>query len=126
MKTLLVNYRIAPSMDDGGVIVRRARKDWMCFGGHDGMKRTKCGKIIRKGDTYVEYVGETDAYSSGARYHVVCAQQQGLLEAVGIAAAFAVERVAETQQTPVCNEVNHRFLSGSCKYCPNCGVKLTA
>jgi len=83
MKTGLVNFRIATAMDNGSVIVRRAAKDWMCWGGHDGTKRTKCrfGQIV-KGQVYVEYVGEVPAFTSGARYHPECAAQQGLLERI--------------------------------------------
>ena len=82
MKTGLVNYRINPRMDDGSVIVRRARKAHHCAGGHDGQKHTYCGRPIAKGMVYIEYLGESPAFQSGARYHSECAAQQGLLERI--------------------------------------------
>lgn len=80
MRTGLVNYRITPSMDDGSVIVRRARSAHRCWGGHDGQRRTRCDAPIIKGMVYIEYIGETTAFQSGQRYHVKCAVQQGLVE----------------------------------------------
>ena len=80
MKTGLVNYRITPSMDDGSVIVRRARTTHHCSGGHDGEKRTRCDCPITAGMVYVEYIGESHPFENGARYHVKCAAQQGLVE----------------------------------------------
>jgi hypothetical protein len=83
MKTGLVNYRIAPAMNDGSVIVRRARTAHHCSGGHDGKKPTFCDLPIAKGIVYVEYVGEAHPFQSGSRYHIGCAAQQGLLEQIG-------------------------------------------
>lgn len=114
MKTGLVNFRIAPTMDSESVIVRRAAKDWMCWGGHDGTQRTKCrfGQIS-KGQVYVEYIGEVPAFTSGARYHPECAAEQGLLE-----------RITPTAPKP-CSEVDHHFLSLSDnKFCPRCGLSM--
>jgi len=72
-------YLINPSMDDGTTIIRRARKQHYCAGGHDGRKRTKCAESIPAGSLYVEYVGESPLYESGYHYHAECAKQQGLL-----------------------------------------------
>lgn len=79
MPNKLPGYKINPSMDDGSVIIRRARKDWRCQGGHNGIKRTRCDEPIPKNTLYIEYIGETPLYESGTRYHPTCAQQQGLL-----------------------------------------------
>lgn len=70
---------INPKMDNGSVIIRRARKLHYCSGGHSGTMRTPCATPIRAGERYVEYVGESPLYSSGQRYHALCASQQGLL-----------------------------------------------
>lgn len=80
MKRGLVNARITPSMDDGSVIVRLARKQHHCAGGHDGKQRTPCHVPIHPHTIYIEYLGESYAYESGARYHLTCAAQQGLIE----------------------------------------------
>jgi len=72
--------RVTPLFDDGSVIFRRARKDHRCDGGHDGKQRTACTLPIRKGDSYIEYLGESPAFASGNRYHYLCAMQQGLIE----------------------------------------------
>jgi len=80
MKRGLVNYRITPKMDDGSVVIRRSRGVHHCFGGHDGERRTHCDAPITKGMVYIEYLGESPAFQSGARYHVKCAVQQGLVE----------------------------------------------
>ena len=81
MKTGLVNFRIKDGFEDC-VIPRRARTLHACHGGHDGEKRTPCSTPINPGTVYVEYLGESGAYSSGARYHCSCAVQQGLLEPI--------------------------------------------
>jgi hypothetical protein len=75
----LNDYDIAPIFSGDEVIVRIARKDHRCSGGHDGHQRTNCGKPIGNGSVYIEYLGESAAYESGYRYHVDCALQQGLL-----------------------------------------------
>lgn len=80
MKRGLVNYRITPSMDDGSVIVRLARKAHQCHGGHDGQRRTACTRPIPAHSIYIEYIGETPYYESGHRYHVEYAAEQGLVE----------------------------------------------
>lgn len=80
MKRGLVNYRINPKMDDGSVVIRRARKNHICHGGHNGERQVHCPDPIRSGTNYVEYYGESYAYQSGARYHPQCAEQQGLVE----------------------------------------------
>lgn len=58
---------------------RTARKAHRCDGGHDGQKRVPCNVPIASGTRYVEYLGEAPMYSSGYRYHLECAAQQGLL-----------------------------------------------
>lgn len=70
---------INPKMDDGNVVIRRARKRHGCAGGHNGTQRTVCHSPIHYGEYYVEYVGESPLYQSGQRYHADCASQQGLL-----------------------------------------------
>jgi hypothetical protein len=74
MKRGLVNYRITPSMNDGSVIVRKARKEHRCSG-HNGQERTSCLRPIPVGSIYIEYLGESAAYESGARYHIECAAE---------------------------------------------------
>lgn len=83
MKTGLVNHRINPIMDDGSVMVRRARKQHTCWGGHaKGVGRVRCqfGGVIAPKTVYIEYCGESPLYQSGHRYHVECAAEQGLTE----------------------------------------------
>lgn len=70
---------INPIMDEGSVMIRRARKEHQCSGGHDGSVRVPCADPIRVGDSYVEYTGESHPFQSGRRYHPACALQQGLL-----------------------------------------------
>jgi len=76
----LESYRIKPSMDDGSVIIRKAGKEHLCHGGHNGERHVRCTDPIKAGTTYVEYVGEVAPFQSGYRYHLACAAQQGLLE----------------------------------------------
>lgn len=47
-----------------GTFWRRARKAHRCF---------HCGQPIVRGEEYLEYLGESSAYESGKRFHVVCA-----------------------------------------------------
>lgn len=75
----LHDYNINPSMGDDMVIIRIARKEHHCSGGHNGRERTICLAPIYPCAVYVEYLGESPAYSSGQRYHVDCALEQGLL-----------------------------------------------
>lgn len=82
MAAPLSNYRITPGMNDGSVIVRCARKCHACDGGHDGERRTLCHELIEKGQTYIEYVGESHPFQAGSRYHLKCAREQGLIERV--------------------------------------------
>lgn len=66
--------------NDSNVIVRRARKAHHCRGGHDGTQNTPCHCVIAAGVLYIEYTGESIPFMSGARYHLDCAVQQGLLK----------------------------------------------
>ena len=75
----LHDWDINSAMDDGSVIVRIARKEHRCDGGHNGQTRTKCDKPIAPHSVYIEYTGESSPFTSGYRYHVYCAVQQGLL-----------------------------------------------
>jgi len=75
-------FPYALTFTDGCTIVRKARKQHHCSGGHNGETRLACHKPILKGDTYIEYLGESPAFQSGYRYHVECALQQGLLQKV--------------------------------------------
>lgn len=101
MKTGLVNFRIAPAMDNGSVIVRRARTAWECAGGHDGKQHTKCTRgPIWANTVYVEYTGETSPYGSGVRYHVECAAEQGLVERIG-PLTYKITRRYDDQETVV-------------------------
>jgi len=65
--------------NDSNVIVRRARKAHSCHGGHDGNRRTACAYPIAANVLYIEYTGESVPFMSGARYHLDCAVQQGIL-----------------------------------------------
>lgn len=60
---------------DNTIIIRKARKDWRCWG--DGASKANhapgCSTQILKGQKYVEYVGETPAYQSGSRHSMACA-----------------------------------------------------
>lgn len=69
-------------MNDGSVIVRMARRAHQCHGGHDGKQRRACHVPILPNTIYIEYIGETPGYQSGARYHVDCAVEQGLVERI--------------------------------------------
>lgn len=70
-----------PTWDDGNIIIRRARKEHRCHGGYDksAQQRTVCATPILRGSTYVEYTGESAAFSSGRHYHMRCAAEQGLI-----------------------------------------------
>lgn len=81
MRNGLVNYRINPSMDDGCVIVRRARKAHTCHGQPD-RKRCPSPMPITPNTTYIEYVGESPIYSPGKRYCLSCAVTQGLIQSL--------------------------------------------
>jgi hypothetical protein len=87
---------INPTMADC-TVVRRARKPWACVGRPrdaegrplrepipgDTTGRTRyvrCGVEIPVGALYVEYLGESALYESGARYCVPCARGEGLVE----------------------------------------------
>lgn len=74
-----MNYRIKAEMV-GSAFIRVARIAHHCNGGHDGVQRTKCTKSITKSEQYVEFVGESHPYESGKRYHMACAEQQGIVE----------------------------------------------
>lgn len=78
MRALPNGYQENPDMDN--VIVRRARKEHRCAGGHDGQKRTRCADPIQKGEVYIEYVGESPLYESGYHYHLDHAVEQGLIK----------------------------------------------
>lgn len=69
--------------DNGSVILRVARKEHSCNGGHDGQKPVKCCSLIGIGEPYVEYVGESHPFLGGRRYHPICAEQQGLVVLTG-------------------------------------------
>lgn len=59
-----------------GLVVRVAQRQWACICAVPGTPnyRPDCpGDYIEPGDMYVEYLGESGAYSSGSRYHVACA-----------------------------------------------------
>jgi hypothetical protein len=65
---------------DVGLVVRIARRQWTCICARrpDALAnpnyRPDCpGSYIEPGEMYVEYLGESGAYSSGSRYHVACA-----------------------------------------------------
>lgn len=73
-----LRYRINPEMAFA-TFIRRAHKSHHCCGGHDGTKRTSCNSPIECGEQYVEYCGESGPYQSGKRYHMECAEQQGLV-----------------------------------------------
>lgn len=64
---------------DGAVVVRTARKSHHCTGGHDGTQHIPCAEPILTGSLYIEHLGECGPYSTGERYHLACAAQQGLL-----------------------------------------------
>ena len=80
-------FEIAPNMADV-TLWRTARVEHRCAGrtyvagraqrNTDG-KFIRCGKPIPAGSRYVEYLGETPAYESGVRYHVECAEREGLV-----------------------------------------------
>jgi len=75
---------IRPTLIDG-VVIRRARKAHHCNGDYDrcGKRRVRCaGGEIRRGELYVEWLGESGVYQSGARYHLGCAVNQGLVMVV--------------------------------------------
>lgn len=74
---------IKPDFKDS-VVLRIARKEHHCCGGHDGQQRTRCQEPILPGERYAEYYGASPAYQSGDRYHLLCASEQGLIELSGI------------------------------------------
>jgi hypothetical protein len=72
--------RIEILINDGSVLLRTARKQHFCSGGHDGTRHIHCNTPIEPRETYIEYTGETTPYHSGKRFHLECAQQQGLIK----------------------------------------------
>lgn len=56
-----------PTIDGSEFIVRKARKPWVCH---------HCGAEIEKGESHLEYMGETPAYQSGHRYCWGCAESE--------------------------------------------------
>ena len=79
MKVGLVNYRVNPEMAEH-IHVHRAAKQHICHGGHNGERHVHCPDPIAAGTVYVEYTGESIPFQSGKRYHVACAEQQGLVQ----------------------------------------------
>jgi hypothetical protein len=77
-EALALAARINPEMAEW-THIRKARKAYGCFGGHDGGRCTPCAKPINPGDIYVEFCGESTPFHSGHRYHPECAAQQGIL-----------------------------------------------
>ena len=60
---------------DPQAIERIARREWSCTcvdGPNSRSRSTRCTAVIRRGDAYVEYVGEAGGYSSGTRYCLAC------------------------------------------------------
>jgi len=76
------NIRLNPVTAEQ-TFIRTARKNHFCSGGHDGERNTRCDKPIEAGSTYIEYVGESTPFHSGHRYHLNCAQEQGLITLCG-------------------------------------------
>jgi|WetSurSiteA1Bulk_404760.scaffolds.fasta_scaffold479844_1 hypothetical protein len=73
-------------------VVRRARKDHRCrtmMKGGEEVRGWDGGRlphdhtpVIRRGDPYVEYMGESAAYESGSRYCSGCSRAAGLAREV--------------------------------------------
>jgi hypothetical protein len=60
-------------------LIRTARKQHRCSGGHNGKDNVACNLPIMPREVYIEYMGEATPFHSGARYHIDCAKQQGLI-----------------------------------------------
>jgi hypothetical protein len=65
---------------DVGLVVRVARRQWVCICARRPDRRPNpnyredcAADYIEPGELYVEYLGESGAYSSGSRYHAACA-----------------------------------------------------
>lgn len=74
LRTARKQYRCcAPLRDENGRWIRRQQ------GAMPVQVPVRCHAEIRRGDRYVEYVGETPLYQSGDRYCLACARSEGLL-----------------------------------------------
>jgi len=69
---------------DPQVVIRTARQEWSCacylrrhnHGPATAYGGALCQNVIRKGDRYPEYFGETPAYQSGHRFCSECRADQ--------------------------------------------------
>jgi hypothetical protein len=126
-----MNTGLLPRYDDGTVVVRRARKDWVCCGrlhgpdgrymrepnvtpvGTFGTRWVRCLAALPKGSTYVEWLGDSAPYEAGARYCFRCAQAEGLLETVEARGRRlgeeALRALGETPIRGVCARVRQGF-----------------
>lgn len=71
---------------------------------------SECPRPIHRLEIYIEYVGESAAFQSGARFHVECAEREGLI-APGLPCGAAVPARLRDQlahykacATPGCRE----------------------
>lgn len=62
---------------DDGLCIRRARKQWTCWG-NGALRKTKhadgCVGKIQMGETYMECLWEAPSYQSGTRHSMPCAR----------------------------------------------------
>lgn len=100
------NYAAAPfaitakAINDGGLIVRRARKAHACDGSQ-GLRRHAlgCAKTIEPGSFYVECSWNAPAYQSGDRFAAACALALG---------SEWVRPTGDTKRCPRCGETKDR------------------
>jgi len=87
-----LHYPESMEPTSGDVRIRHARKPWSCVArlrDAEGRCRrdpppagpyVRCRAEIPVGAVYVEYLGESAPYESGARYCVACAKAEGLIK----------------------------------------------
>ncbi len=59
-----------------GVIFRKARKRWQCWGNgaRTAQHAAGCPEVIEPGDAMIEYVLESPMYQTGSHHTMVCAE----------------------------------------------------
>jgi hypothetical protein len=78
MATLPKEY--AEGWAEGNAIFRTARKQYRCAGNGGARPHSDgCTSLIRPGDSYIEYVGETPAYQRGSTVCLPCALAFGYI-----------------------------------------------
>lgn len=77
--------RFTEGWAEENAIYRTARKTYRCegSGGIPARHSDACPKLIRPGEAYIEYVGETPAYQRGSPHSIACAINFGFIKVQG-------------------------------------------